>query len=322
MLHVALRRPRDDEEPHRQWPVRAPSPPFRARRAARLPVADRPRRWRSCSDTTPGAVDGCVALDDIELDGVRILKGAIAPSSCSARRTDPRSSPTDRLDFRRTDIRHISFGLSVHYCAGSALARMETQATISTFLRRFPDAEPLPGPLTWRMNPGMRGLTAIPTELGPQSSLFPTPLSNSIPSLSTPPVPTWSRRRGGRGVRGRGGGAPRIRAPLRSAASPPRSSSPVQPAIAHHKARVRGKGPLAPARPLPSPRAAVARPGSAVEPHPRRQPLRRAPPPPPAPRPDTRSSPPRNTRLAGGSRCSGPHRTARRSTPLSAVSSS
>ncbi|WP_437327503.1 cytochrome P450 [Sorangium sp. So ce381] len=112
-----------------------------------------------------------VALDDIELDGVRIPKGDRAFLVLGAANRDPAQFPDpDKLDFRRTDIRHISLGLGVHYCAGSALARVEAQAAISTFLRRFPDAELSPGPLTWRMNPGMRGLTAIPIELGPQNS--------------------------------------------------------------------------------------------------------------------------------------------------------
>ncbi|KYF93514.1 cytochrome [Sorangium cellulosum] len=112
-----------------------------------------------------------VALDDIELDGVRIAKGDRAFLVLGAANRDPSQFPDpDRLDFRRTDIRHISFGLGVHYCAGAALARVEAQAAISTFLRRFPDAALSSAPLTYRQSPGIRSLTAMPVELGAQSS--------------------------------------------------------------------------------------------------------------------------------------------------------
>ncbi|WP_438027162.1 cytochrome P450 [Sorangium sp. So ce233] len=112
-----------------------------------------------------------MALEDIELDGVTIPKGDRAFLVLGAANRDPAQFPEpDRLDFHRTDIRHISLGLGVHYCAGAALARVEAQAAISMFLRRFPNAELASGGLTWRMNPGVRGLTAIPVELGKEKA--------------------------------------------------------------------------------------------------------------------------------------------------------
>ncbi|WP_437781640.1 cytochrome P450 [Sorangium sp. So ce1097] len=112
-----------------------------------------------------------MALEDIELDGVKIPKGDRAFLVLGAANRDPAQFPEpDRLDFHRSDIRHISFGLGVHYCAGAALARVEAQAAISTFLRRFPNAELASGSLNWRMNPGVRGLAAIPVELGQEKA--------------------------------------------------------------------------------------------------------------------------------------------------------
>ncbi|WP_437653745.1 cytochrome P450 [Sorangium sp. So ce1182] len=112
-----------------------------------------------------------VALEDIELDGARIPKGDRAFLVLGAANRDPAQFPEpDRLDFHRTDIRHISFGLGVHYCAGAALARVEAQTAIATFVRRFPNAELSSAPLTWRMNPGVRGLAAIPVELGQEKA--------------------------------------------------------------------------------------------------------------------------------------------------------
>ncbi|XXY45740.1 cytochrome P450 [Sorangium sp. So ce269] len=112
-----------------------------------------------------------IALEDIELDGARIPKGDRAFLVLGAANRDPAQFPEpDQLDFHRTDIRHISFGLGVHYCAGAALARVEAQTAIATFVRRFPNAELSSAPLTWRMNPGVRGLAAIPVELGQEKA--------------------------------------------------------------------------------------------------------------------------------------------------------
>jgi cytochrome P450 len=41
-----------------------------------------------------------------------------------------------RLD--RPSQRHLSFGLGVHFCLGSQLARLETRAALSSLLERFP----------------------------------------------------------------------------------------------------------------------------------------------------------------------------------------
>ncbi|AUX20305.1 cytochrome P450 [Sorangium cellulosum] len=113
-----------------------------------------------------------VALDDLEIEGVRIAKGDRVFLVLGAANRDPAHFPEpDRLDFRRTDIRHISFGLGVHYCAGAALARVEAQSAISLFLRRFPGAELSPAPVTFRQSPGVRGLVALPVVLGPERAV-------------------------------------------------------------------------------------------------------------------------------------------------------
>lgn len=112
-----------------------------------------------------------VALDDIEIAGARIPKGNRVFLMLGAANRDPAHFPDpDRLDFHRTDIRHISFGLGIHYCVGAALARVEAQSVISLFLRRFPGAELSPEPLRWRQSPGIRGLVSLPVVLAPNSA--------------------------------------------------------------------------------------------------------------------------------------------------------
>jgi pimeloyl-[acyl-carrier protein] synthase len=43
---------------------------------------------------------------------------------------------------------------------------MEGQIAFETILRRLPNLEIFPGPLTWRDNSGLRGLTALPVTFG------------------------------------------------------------------------------------------------------------------------------------------------------------
>jgi cytochrome P450 len=44
----------------------------------------------------------------------------------------------ERFDIRRPSNDHMTFGNGVHYCLGSALARMELQVVLGTVLERFP----------------------------------------------------------------------------------------------------------------------------------------------------------------------------------------
>jgi pimeloyl-[acyl-carrier protein] synthase len=46
------------------------------------------------------------------------------------------------------------------------LARIESQVAFATLLRRLPNLAPEPGPLVWRQNLGLRGLTALPVTFG------------------------------------------------------------------------------------------------------------------------------------------------------------
>ena len=80
---------------------------------------------------------------------------------------DPERFPDpDRLDIARTDNRHLAFGWASHFCFGAPLARIEGQIALEAIVRRLPDLALEPGPLVWRDNLGLRGLTSLPVTFG------------------------------------------------------------------------------------------------------------------------------------------------------------
>jgi hypothetical protein len=108
-----------------------------------------------------------LAPDDVELGGTRIRKRQAVIAVMAAGNRDPERFPEpDRLDLRRADNRHLSFGWGAHFCFGAPLARIEGQVAFEALLRRFPRIELEPGPLVWRQNLGLRGLEALPVALG------------------------------------------------------------------------------------------------------------------------------------------------------------
>ncbi|HWY54541.1 MAG TPA: cytochrome P450 [Terriglobales bacterium] len=104
-----------------------------------------------------------LATEDIELGGKKIQKRQAVIAVMGAANRDPERFPDpDRLDIRRKENRHVAFGFGAHFCFGAPLARIEGQIAFSTILRRLHNLQLKPGPITWRENLGLRGLTALP----------------------------------------------------------------------------------------------------------------------------------------------------------------
>jgi pimeloyl-[acyl-carrier protein] synthase len=105
-----------------------------------------------------------MAPSDLELGGRHIRKRQAVIAVMGAANRDPeRFSDPDRLDVCRADNRHLAFGWAGHFCFGAPLARLEGQITFSALLRRMPGLELEPDAvLTWRDNPGLRGLVSLP----------------------------------------------------------------------------------------------------------------------------------------------------------------
>jgi cytochrome P450 len=132
-------------------------------------------RLRRDSDLMPAAVEELLryespsqltarlAPSDTRLGGKNIRKRDAVIAVMAAGNRDPeRFSNPDRLDFDRTDNRHLAFGWAAHFCFGAPLARLEAQIAFETLLRRFSVLELTNEKLVWRQNLGLRGLTALP----------------------------------------------------------------------------------------------------------------------------------------------------------------
>lgn len=101
---------------------------------------------------TPGAVEELlrcftivefatsrVAVQDVELGGVRIRAGEGVLGLSNAANHDPEAFENpDELDIERGARHHIAFGYGPHQCLGQNLARTELQIVFDTLFRRIP----------------------------------------------------------------------------------------------------------------------------------------------------------------------------------------
>jgi pimeloyl-[acyl-carrier protein] synthase len=104
-----------------------------------------------------------IVPEDTTLGGKQINKGQAVIAVMAAANRDPDRFPEpDKLDITRKDNRHLAFGWAAHFCFGAPLARIEGQIAFQTLLSRLPNLALQDGPLVWRHNLGLRGLTALP----------------------------------------------------------------------------------------------------------------------------------------------------------------
>ena len=149
-----------------------------------LALLRHPEQWellRGAPELLPEAVEELLRYDspvqftnrvaavDLEFAGHTLRQGQRVMLMLAAANRDPSQFPEpDRLDVRRKELRHQSFGMGPHYCVGAALARLEAQEAFAALMRRFPRMQVEPGAsLEWLDNLGFRGLQALPVTLGP-----------------------------------------------------------------------------------------------------------------------------------------------------------
>ena len=107
-----------------------------------------------------------VAGETLTLGGVEIERGSIILASVAAANRDPSVfADPDRLDLRRKDNKHLSFGTGIHFCLGASLARWEAQIAIGTLITRYPKLRLATKKLRWRKGITFRGLHELPLHI-------------------------------------------------------------------------------------------------------------------------------------------------------------
>ena len=80
-----------------------------------------------------------IAVDDIEVGGCPIKAGDKVLMNFPGANRDPEAfDRADEVVLDRANNRHVAFGVGIHRCAGSNLARMELRVAIEEWLRRIP----------------------------------------------------------------------------------------------------------------------------------------------------------------------------------------
>jgi cytochrome P450 len=97
-------------------------------------------------------------LDEMQVAGVTIPKGALVTLALAAGNRDPaRFADPDRFDPERRDNVHLGFGSGIHYCFGAALARLEGQIALREIVQRLERPRLIVDPPPYRPSPVLRG---------------------------------------------------------------------------------------------------------------------------------------------------------------------
>lgn len=100
---------------------------------------------------------------DVDFNGCPMKEGDWLLLPFPAANRDPEVFPdADKVVIDRIENRHAAFGLGIHRCVGSNLARMELTVAVEEWLRRFPEYELAdPSAVTWSAGQ-VRGPRSIP----------------------------------------------------------------------------------------------------------------------------------------------------------------
>ncbi len=89
---------------------------------------------------TPAPGDGRTIAEDMEIDGVQLKEGERLWLSWAMANRDPAVfADPNEIILERKGNRHFSFGLGVHRCIGSNLARIVFKSMLTAVLDRMPD---------------------------------------------------------------------------------------------------------------------------------------------------------------------------------------
>lgn len=107
-----------------------------------------------------------MVAEDFEFEGCPMHEGDWLLLPFPAANRDPEVFPdADRVVIDRVENRHAAFGLGIHRCLGSNLARMELTVAVEEFLARYPEFELSdPAAVSWSAGQ-VRGPRRIPIRI-------------------------------------------------------------------------------------------------------------------------------------------------------------
>lgn len=114
---------------------------------------------------SPVQLGNRITTEDVEFDGIRILRGTTLTLCIGAANRDPAVfTDPDRLEITRSPNPHIAFGGGIHACAGMAIARLEARIAIARLVARFP-ALSLDGTPARAQRARFRGFLRLPMQV-------------------------------------------------------------------------------------------------------------------------------------------------------------
>ena len=108
-----------------------------------------------------------VVAKETTINGCTFKEGQMVMLCFPAANRDPAMFPdADKVVIDRKENRHAAFGLGIHRCIGSSLARMEIVVALQEWLAAFPQFELAPDAVvTWSIGT-TRGPRQLPLRLG------------------------------------------------------------------------------------------------------------------------------------------------------------
>jgi cytochrome P450 len=112
-----------------------------------------------------------IVTEDVKLHNQHISRGDMVLLPFAAANRDPKAfERADEVIIDRRDNRHYTFGVGIHRCLGSNLARMELRVALQVFLREFPDFYVKEGAEVRYAVGNTRGPRELPLVIGVQDS--------------------------------------------------------------------------------------------------------------------------------------------------------
>jgi cytochrome P450 len=107
-----------------------------------------------------------IVSQDTEIGGCPVKRGESVLLPFPAANRDPEVFPdADKVVIDREENRHVAFGLGIHRCLGSNLARLELRLAVEVFIQRFPKFELAdPSSVTWSLGQ-VRGPRKLPVRI-------------------------------------------------------------------------------------------------------------------------------------------------------------